>query len=167
MTSSDPSLTQLSLPRPIGKTRIVLSVIAFFSFVGFADSAYLTASHYLAFTVPCSITHGCETVLTSAFSQIGPIPLALLGALFYLFLLGVTIHALTEEYIQRNLMMVLVGLTVIGFGMSVSFELIQVFIIHAICQYCLLSALSSLVNFCAGMYFFFDCRKRSRLATEM
>src|SRR5690348_14780226 len=58
------------------------------SFLGFLDAAYLTILHYKNVIPPCSIAHGCETVLTSQYATLGPIPIALLGVFFYLVVLG-------------------------------------------------------------------------------
>src|SRR5689334_25277698 len=57
-------------------------------FLGFLDASYLTIVHYKHIVPPCSIAHGCETVLNSQFSMIGPIPIALVGALFYVTFMG-------------------------------------------------------------------------------
>lgn len=121
----------------------LLLVIAAVAFVGFADSAYLTADHYFALPLPCSLTSGCETVLHSAYSTVGPIPLAALGVAFYLLVLFLALYLYTAAALDKRLVFALFGFGVIGFGMSIVFESIQVFIIHAICQYCALSALCS------------------------
>lgn len=119
--------------------------IALISFVGLIDSAYLTFSHFLNFAVPCSVTHGCETVLHSAYSSIGPIPLALLGVLYYLAIGFLALFVATSSTISKRLTHALFIGTTLGIIMSITFELIQVFIIHAICQYCALSALCTLL----------------------
>jgi len=108
-------------------------VLAFF---GFLDSAYLTISHYKNFAPPCTL-HGCETVLTSSFSMIGPVPLALLGALFYLGMMVLCLLILVEG-MKQLLKLFYIG-TVWGFIFSVYLFLLQWLIIKSFCQYCLLS----------------------------
>ena len=51
--------------------------------VGVGDSIYLTWHHYTAEAVPCSLTGGCEMVLTSPYATIYDIPIALFGAVAY------------------------------------------------------------------------------------
>ena len=149
MTRSPNSSTPLSHRARVNK---ILVWVAGFSFVGFIDAAYLTAAHFLAAPVPCSITHGCETVLQSPYSMIGPVPLSLFGVGFYLavLFLAIYIHTMTETY--RHHHYALFVLTALGCGMSVVFELTQIFVIHAICQYCALSALASLGLFVCGIF---------------
>lgn len=112
-------------------------ILAFF---GFLDSAYLTLEHYKNAIPPCTL-HGCETVLTSSFSMLGPIPLALLGALFYLAVMVLCLLILIEGL---DKLLKFFHLTVtIGFAFSVYLFLLQLLIIKSFCQYCLLSEVIS------------------------
>lgn len=119
--------------------------------VGFADSSYLTADHYFALPLPCTITHGCEKVLTSSYAMVGPIPLAAFGIAFYLVTLFFALYLATAPAVSRAQKLALFGATVIGLLCSIAFESIQVFIIGAICQYCALSALVTLLLFLCAL----------------
>ncbi len=44
--------------------------------IGLADAVYLTVKHYLGGSVPCSLTEGCDTVLTSNYAVFGGLPVA-------------------------------------------------------------------------------------------
>lgn len=148
MPTSNQSSTPLSTRRPL-LNRLLL-VVAGLAFIGFADSAYLTADHYIALPLPCTVTHGCETVLTSVYSMVGPIPLAVFGVAFYLALMFFALYLYTSEVVTRRGVFMLFGITAVGFTMSVIFELMQAFLIHAFCQYCALQALcATLAFFCA------------------
>jgi uncharacterized membrane protein len=57
------------------------------SFLGFLDATYLAAKHYLGAPIACSIFEGCEKVTTSQYAAVFNIPVALLGALYYLLFL--------------------------------------------------------------------------------
>jgi uncharacterized membrane protein len=55
--------------------------------LGAGISAYLTAGHYntgLTLACPASATINCAKVTTSPWSHIGPVPVALLGLIFFL-----------------------------------------------------------------------------------
>jgi uncharacterized membrane protein len=117
-----------------------LIVIVIASLVGFADSLYLTLDHYISLPLPCSITHGCETVLHSVYSMVGPIPLAAFGIIFYLFVGFLALFILTSPQPSRKMLLLLVAASAIGAIMSIGFELLQYFVIHAICMYCALQA---------------------------
>ncbi|SRR5258706_10499741 len=126
------------------------------SFLGFLDAAYLTIIHYKNIIPPCSIAHGCETVLTSQYATIGPVPIALLGVFFYLSclgLLGSFFYSSSESALAdksrsqndtssrqartiKNLLLLLTGL---GALTAIALIGIQAFVLHAYCQYCLAS----------------------------
>lgn len=146
--SNQPSTPPSPHPRRFNRLLLAIATIAF---VGFADSAYLTADHYFTLPLPCSLAQGCEVVLNSVYSMVGPIPLALFGVAFYLTVLFLALYLYTADAPSRRLVLVLFCLTVVGLVMSVIFELIQALLIHAFCQYCALSALCSLLLFVAGV----------------
>lgn len=106
-------------------------------FLGFIVATYLTILHYKNALPPCSLTSNCEKVLTSEFASIGSVPLALLGSLFYLGVIGVCLLLLTNY--KKIYLTVFYALSAIGFAVSIILILIQQYIIHAFCQYCLLS----------------------------
>ena len=57
-------------------------IIALLALLAFGVSLFLSISHYLDLTVPCSITHGCEIVLTSKYSIFLGLPLAVWGVAY-------------------------------------------------------------------------------------
>jgi uncharacterized membrane protein len=119
------------------------------SLVGLIDAAYLTAKHYLGTPPACSLFAGCEKVTTSHYAMIAGIPLALLGAIYYLALFLIVIAYLDTGRIE--MIRLASGLTAIGFVSSIYFVYLQLFVIQAICIYCMLSALASTVLFIIGM----------------
>lgn len=108
-------------------------IVAFF---GFLDASYLTISHYKNTIPPCTL-HGCEKVLNSSFSMIGPIPLALFGTLFYLVVIILCLLLLIEGI--KKLLKLFYLTIAWGFIFSVYLFLIQWLILKSFCQYCLLS----------------------------
>jgi uncharacterized membrane protein len=132
------------LPR---KFKIAFLVVAL---LGFLDASYLTMVHYLHIIPPCYIVQGCETVTTSAYSKILGIPVALLGALYYL-----TVFSLMLFYADKREIRVLpfiTGATVLGFLSSLWFLYVQGVLIGEWCMYCLFSALTSSILFAFGLY---------------
>jgi uncharacterized membrane protein len=106
--------------------------------VGFADAAYLTATHYAGSSVFCGASGGCETVLSSEFATLGPVPIALIGAVYYAL---VTLIAWTPAPSwSRATALALAGLTGIAFAVSAALFAIQAFELHAWCRFCLVSA---------------------------
>jgi uncharacterized membrane protein len=134
-------------------TRNNLSITCLiFAFLGFLDATYLTILHYKNVFPPCTVTGGCEKVLTSQYSVILGIPISLLGSLFYLLII---FFALAVFLDKRKVFAH--GLFLAAFsGLFVSAVLffVQFFILRAFCQYCLLSEAISIVVFvaCAFLY---------------
>lgn len=110
-------------------------------FLGFLDSTYLTILHYKNIIPPCTVTSGCEVVLTSKYSMVGPIPVSLLGTLFYIAVMAICILILTNY--KEFFVKAFYGLVAIGLIVSLVLIYIQAELLHAFCQYCLLSEIVS------------------------
>lgn len=119
------------------------------SALGFLDAAYLTIEHFRGSIPPCAI-QGCEIVLTSAQSKIAGIPVALLGALYYLALLILSISFFDSK--KESIIRFTSKLTPLGFIASLYFVYLQFSVIKEICQYCMVSAGTSTLLFITGMY---------------
>ena len=126
-------------------------IIAFLavSFLGFLDATYLTAQHYLGTIPPCVITTGCETVLTSEHNAVFGIPVALLGAIYYLALFLLTVLSLD---MKRGIIRLVALLAPLGFFASLYFVYLQFFVIKEICSYCIVSAATSTILFILGLF---------------
>jgi len=122
------------------------------SILGFFDATYLTIQHYTQFTLPCTITHGCDLVTKSEYSQIIGVPVALLGALYYLAIF-LAVYIIIETEKTEYLRFVAIA-TTFGFLFSAWFVYLQLFVIHAICQYCMLSAITSTTMFVVSIVYF-------------
>ena len=115
------------------------------SFIGFLDASYLTVGHYTGANVSCSLVEGCDQVLSSEYAVVFGIPLALLGMFYYL-----TVFVLSFLYLdikKEEIFEFIRPLTVAGLLASAWFVYLQIFVIEAICQYCMLSALTSTILF--------------------
>ncbi|MEO5857651.1 MAG: vitamin K epoxide reductase family protein [Pyrinomonadaceae bacterium] len=139
MSTSDAELTQAA--GGIEKLPLAAAVLAI---VGLADSAYLTVSHYTKTPVPCSIVEGCETVLTSSYAEIAGIPIAAFGAVAYFvaFSLGVL-----AAYGNRAAWTLFGAQAFLMAAVSAYLIYLQAFVIGAFCQFCLVSAATSISLF--------------------
>jgi uncharacterized membrane protein len=102
---------------------------------GVGIAGYLTYVHYAGLQPVCGISHGCETVQTSRYASLLGVPVAVLGLITYvLILLSLRMHGdrpLLGGY----------ALILIGFLFSVYLTYREVFTIHAICSWCVSSAI--------------------------
>jgi len=135
-----------NLPKP------ALFLTAIFAFLGFADAAYLTADHYLAVPLPCSLTQGCDVVLNSQYATVGPVPVALLGALYYLAAFFLAIYIFSSESPKVSAARAIQGLSGLGLLASVYLVYLQFEIIRALCMYCLISATMTLLLFLSSSW---------------
>jgi len=134
-------------------TRNNLSITCLiFAFIGFLDATYLTILHYKNAFPPCTVTGGCETVLTSQYSSLLGIPISLLGSLFYLLVIVFSLAVFLNK--RKFLAHGLFAISLSGLFVSAVLFFIQFFILKVFCQYCLLSELTSLAVFvsCSLLY---------------
>jgi uncharacterized membrane protein len=118
----------------VAKLPLLAAVVAL---IGLGDAIYLTIHHLTGEMVPCSVTGGCETVLTSSYAEIGGIPLAAFGAIAYFIAFSLAILAAfgnRKAWFVFGIQVSLMAAT------SLYLIYLQLFVIKAICQYCMLSA---------------------------
>ncbi len=120
--------------------RAGVACILFLAFAGLADSSYIAQHEASGTPLLCNISNlsGCNIVAASPYSHLFGIPLAAYGVAFYgiIFVLA----ALELVIFDRLLRRVLQGMAFFGVIASLYFTLVQVFIIGALCIYCLASA---------------------------
>lgn len=132
----------------IARRLVIISLIL--SFVGIIDSGYLSVKHYSETPLACFIGENCDLVIKSSYSEIFGIPVALLGVFYYL-----SVFVLLAVYLRaKNKMILLCALfaTPAGFIASLWFLYLQAFVIGAFCQYCLLSAATSITLFVLAIF---------------
>ncbi len=130
----------------IAKLPLAAALVAL---VGLGDAIYLTIQHYTGEKVPCSVTGGCEAVLTSSYAEIGGIPLAAFGAAAYFIAFSLAILAA----FGNRLMWKLFGIqTALMAGFSLWLIYLQAFVILEYCQFCLLSAATSVTLFLIALF---------------
>lgn len=112
---------------------------------GFFVAVYLTVEHYLGQVPACSFLSGCEVVTTSEYATIGPFPISLLGAGYFL-----TVWASLLALLQtgRSVFLTIVGIfTAMGALVAAGLLYLQVFVLEAVCIYCVTSDSISLLLF--------------------
>ena len=118
------------------KERSVRVLLAVLSVVGILISAYITWTHLRGVAPVCmGISGGCETVQTSRYSEILGVPVAALGLAGYAGLLFSSLLR-GESGIFLGLFFALVGVF-----FSAYLTWLELFVIHAICQWCVSSAI--------------------------
>lgn len=125
-----------------------LTVFGLFAVLGLSDAIFLTVEHYRKAIPPCSVTSGCQNVLTSQYSTVFGIPVSLFGAFFYATILVLTvIVAIGRDQWYAKLRF----LTWAGLLASAWLVFVQLALLKAICPYCMVSALTSTVIWITGL----------------
>ncbi|MDX6406660.1 MAG: hypothetical protein QOH70_4115 [Blastocatellia bacterium] len=119
--------------QPIARSYLIAALL---SLVGLGDALYLTVEDLTGQSLRCTLS-GCSEVLSSAYSHIGSVPLAALGAFAYFTVFSLSILAAFGYRLAGPMLAALVALM---FLMSLWLLYLQAFVIHHFCQYCLLSA---------------------------
>ena len=115
------------------RLRIATLVIAL---LGVCVASYLTYVHYGGLQPFCAGGgHGCERVQSSSYAKLGGIPVAVLGLGGYL---AITVALVVPGELAR---LGAAALAVSGCGFSAYLTYLELFVIHAICQWCVASAI--------------------------
>jgi uncharacterized membrane protein len=104
--------------------------------VGLAVSIYLTVEHYSASTtLACPETGviNCAKVTQSSWSKIGPVPLALLGAIYFA---GMVVLCLPQAWRMARLDRLRVAGAALGVVMALYLVWVELFRLDAICLWC-------------------------------
>jgi len=104
------------------------------SVAGLGIAGYLTYVHYAGISPVCEIAHGCEKVQTSPWSKVAGVPVALLGLLGYAAILAAVLAR------GETALTAAAGAALVGAGFSAYLTYREVFTIHAICIWCVASA---------------------------
>jgi uncharacterized membrane protein len=112
--------------------RIAMIVL---TIVGLGVASYLTYVHYSGIKPACSLGGSCEKVQTSAYSHLAGVPVALMGLIGYVAIMILLLAPETETTRFAT-----VAVTTVGFGFSAYLTYRELFSIHAVCEWCVSSA---------------------------
>jgi uncharacterized membrane protein len=143
-TRVEPELSTRAEPAPPA-SRMAIAVLAL---IGIFVAGYLSLYKfgYLGF-IQCA-TGGCETVQASAWAYFPPRtvvlwgpPVALWGVGAYLALLGLALMGLQPRWVgERWVALAISGISAVGVAFSGWLTYLEAVVIHAWCQWCVISA---------------------------
>jgi uncharacterized membrane protein len=117
-----------------------LLIITILAAIGALVASYLLTVHWGWWQAVCLGVGDCESVNTSRWSELLGIPVALLGGLSYLAIIASCILAARDLYAD-NARLALFFIAAIGVAFSAYLTYIELFVLHAICPWCVLSAI--------------------------
>jgi uncharacterized membrane protein len=126
--------------------RIAMTALAT---IGLGLASYLTYVHYAGIHPLCTAGGSCEEVQTSAYSKLAGVPVALIGLLGYITILGSLLVPVSESSRLATM-----AFTLVGFGFSAYLTSRELFSIHAICEWCVSSAIIMTILACLATWRF-------------
>ena len=117
--------------------------------VGLGVASYLTYVHYSGIKVACTAGESCTKVQTSQYSKLAGVPVALIGLIGYV---AILLSLLAPEREESRL--ATAAMTVIGFGFSTYLTGRELWSIHAICEWCVSSAIIMTLLMCLSIWRF-------------
>jgi uncharacterized membrane protein len=114
-----------------GRLRLAAIVLAL---IGLGVASYLTYIHYQGINPACGLGANCIKVQTSEWSKLAGVPVAVLGLLGYVGILAALFIPGETGLVASAL------IALVGFGFSAYLTYRELFSIHAICEWCVSSA---------------------------
>ena len=109
--------------------------------LGIMDATYLYIYKLSSNDRMCLGSGDCATVNYSRYSEVYGIPVALLGLLAYLVILGISILETRTTFFKTNANLLIFGISLVGVLFSAYLTYIELFVIFAVCPFCVISAI--------------------------
>lgn len=110
----------------------------------------------------CGVVSGPD----APYSAIGPIPVALIGLVGYVVIFLLTWLPAWVTLIEDYLPELLIGTISLALIFTVGLTLLEIFVIHAVCRFCLISAAIIVAMFILAISYLRSVNKATRSAVE-
>jgi uncharacterized membrane protein len=123
------------------------------SVIGLLDSAYLAYVKIANANIYCTPGLGnCDVVNSSRYSVLWGIPLGIYGTVAFLALLSLAVFGKRIKMLAPYTELLLFAISFAGFLFSVYLTYIELFVLKAICQWCVVSALMMTTVFITSIH---------------
>ena len=110
--------------------------------LGIVVSGYLASKRLTGGSLACTRWAQCDVVNSSSYSKLLGIPVSFIGLGAYLLLLALALAALwTAGRTQRQMLLLSLLFSIGGVGFSVYLTYIEIYVIEALCSWCVASAI--------------------------
>ena len=128
-----------ALPAPWYRRPEIWSAVL--ALAGAAIAGYLTIVHYRESLLVCSGVSDCETVQTSEYAEVSGIPVAMMGLVMFVVLIALTVARIVRPGYADAATMIIFAMVVASLGFYIYLTYLELFVIHAVCQWCVASSL--------------------------
>lgn len=130
--------------RPATDTILTHWLVPILAVIGLGVALYLSYVEITHVEAVCGPVGECNVVQSSSYAQIAGIPVAVLGALNYIAIIGLWFWQRNGRLQGRGFVILsLVGMTIVGTVFSIYLTGIELFVIRAVCAWCLSSAVTT------------------------
>lgn len=159
MTAGRTKQTSSSVPPMEMGTRVAVPVLGL---AGMAISTYLTYVHYASANTICLFGAKCDVVLTSSYSSMWGVPLALFGLVMYAVItaLGVWLWRSRDSGWEHLIALGTYGVALAGIVFTGYLYCLEIFVIHAFCSWCIISSIVLTLILILSTANFFSIRSR-------
>ena len=155
--SQTPSLPGSGVTHPPSRAtpsfRAAGLVIATLAMVGMAEAFYVARSSYTGQTMWCIFFDGCNAVTQSPYARLFGVPMSYFGVIYYLCSFGLAVLLAVDPF-SRGLRYGVLAFTGIGVAYSAFSMVLQVRFIRAICSYCVISAVITVLLLAVALWHF-------------
>lgn len=110
--------------------------------LGIYVAGYLVTKRFTGGSLACTRWAQCDVVNNSLYSQIYGVPVSVIGLAGYLLLLALAFAAMwTDGRTRRHLLLLSLVLSLVGVGFSVYLTYLEIYVIEALCAWCMASAI--------------------------
>ena len=122
--------------------------------IGILAAGYLSYTRIFHQPIVCTTGEGCDRVNSSEYAHFLGIPVAFIGFTGYVVLLAVSLarRLSTNRIVQERLDWILFLGGLIGFVFSMYLTAMELFVINAICTWCVINAIVITLLFCLYSY---------------
>ena len=149
---------EVVLVGPIAKGSRAPYAMLVFAGIGIADALYVAHSNYTGQPLWCPVVDGCNVVLNSPYSRVFGVPMSYFGFVYYLYMFALAAR-LAYEPLSASLRFRAILYAAMGAASSAYFMYLQLGFISAMCTYCIISAVTTLLLLIAALWHFQATRK--------
>ena len=126
--------------------------------IGIIDALYLSYVKIAHQEVYCGGSGACDTVNNSPYAEFSGIPIAYLGLGAYIIILILLLLESRGDFWANYSPMIVFGMTLAGMLYSIYLTYIELAVLHAICPYCVVSAIAITVLFILSLVRLFNSK---------
>lgn len=135
------------------KLKITITIVAL---LGLLDAIYLTIIKFSNNKALCLEGIGdCWSVNNSRYSEWNGIPISIFGILAYMIILLILFFENKNKLLQNYGNILVIGISISGFLMSIYLTYLQFAVIKAVCPFCIISAMTMTTVFLLSLINYF------------